>query len=216
MTRSFRSLFQGFVPLVRLLHQFLGDTMNSIHSALTTLGLAATLLGIGMPTLVQAHSTSTITAPMGSVDAYNEGVYQAQQGNYSQAIAHWGQALAFNPQFSEAHYNRGLAYLLLGDAPAAISEFDRALELNPEDADAYKNRGLAHQALGNEPEAIADFTQSLQLNPKDAEAYQNRSLVRMSLGDKAGAVQDARQASTLFLAQGDPHAALTSVASDPL
>lgn len=86
--------------------------MNRIPAALTTLGIVATLLGI--PSLAQAHSTTAITAPMGSVDAYNEGVYQAQQGNYSQAIASWTQAIAFNPKFPEAYYNRGLAYLMRG------------------------------------------------------------------------------------------------------
>lgn len=51
--------------------------------------------------------------------------------------------------------------------------------------------------------AAANFTQVIERKPDFAPAYVGRSAARLQGGDVKGAIADARQAETLFAAQGD-------------
>ena len=52
-----------------------------------------------------------------------------QQGNASQAIDYFSQAIALNPAFAESHWNLAVAYILSGNETAASTELDEAERL---------------------------------------------------------------------------------------
>ena len=111
-------------------------------------------------------------------------------GKYPQAIEHYTQALALDPQLPAAYNNRGNSYYHQGDADLAIQDYNKALAINPGDAAAYSNRGNAHMLKGNFAAAIQDHDRSLELDPGYSDTYYNRGNTHMFRGDLASAIQD--------------------------
>jgi len=52
-------------------------------------------------------------------------------GDWSQSIGQFREALRLEPNYAAAHYNLGLALREKGEAGAASAEFQRAKELDP-------------------------------------------------------------------------------------
>ena len=94
-------------------------------------------------------------------------------------------ALAINPQDSDAWYTKGVALQLeLGDNQGAVESYSRAIEINPQYFSALFNRGLAYKALGRLDEAKADFTTIVTLKDGVApQALYNLGLIAIDQGD---------------------------------
>jgi len=60
---------------------------------------------------------------------YNRGVMEAQQGDYTAAIADFSKALTNEPYLAEAYYNRGLCHLFLKHESEAVKDMSKAGEL---------------------------------------------------------------------------------------
>jgi tetratricopeptide (TPR) repeat protein len=94
-------------------------------------------------------------------------------------------ALALNPQDSEAWYTKGV-YLQtqVGDNQAAVESYSRAIEINAEYLAALFNRGLAYKSLGRLDKAIADFESVVELKNGEAPlALYNLGLIAIDEGD---------------------------------
>ncbi|MFN6474079.1 MAG: TPR end-of-group domain-containing protein, partial [Nostoc sp. SerVER01] len=64
-------------------------------------------------------------------DAYiNRGVAYYSQGNYTQAIADFNQALKLKPDDASAYYNKACAYSLKREVKAAIKNLQQAIHLD--------------------------------------------------------------------------------------
>jgi tetratricopeptide (TPR) repeat protein len=118
-----------------------------------------------------------------------------------QALADENQALALNPNNSNAYMNRGLAYYGKGQYDQAIADFTKSISLksnteaaynNSGNAFSYNNRGLAYVRKGDADKAVADFTQAISLAPKFVLPYNNRAMVYEKTGAKAKAIADFR------------------------
>lgn len=79
----------------------------------------------------------------------HRGMAQFRAGNLGAAIAHFQQAIAYDPQFHSAHYNLGLAYFDQGHYAAAIAPFAQAYALHPNFpiARAYHDRATYYAAV---------------------------------------------------------------------
>ena len=53
--------------------------------------------------------------------------YPAKLGRHEQAIAHYEQALASNPNYTHAHINLGSALAALGRNDEAVAQYEKAL-----------------------------------------------------------------------------------------
>lgn len=74
---------------------------------------------------------------------FNLGYLLDETNNYEQAISAYKEAIALNPEYSEAYNNMGRSYAGLEDYEPAISAFKKAVALSPEDSEAKKNLELA-------------------------------------------------------------------------
>jgi tetratricopeptide (TPR) repeat protein len=104
---------------------------------------------------------------------YNLGSVLLQQSKEAEAIAHFEQALRFNPDYAEPHYNYGVALQQLGKVPEAIGHYEQALRLKPDMAEAHNNLGGVLEQAGRVQEAIQHYEQALRINPDYAEAHNN-------------------------------------------
>jgi len=125
---------------------------------------------------------------------YNWGVQFDKQGQYTQAIANYNQALALCPDYSAAYNNRGYDYSELGNENQAIADYNSAIAFDPNSSTAYNNRGFSYYTLGNYNQAIADYNQAIVLCPTYGAAYSNRGVAYDQEGDKDRALADYNQA----------------------
>ena len=138
------------------------------------------------------------------------GLVSLAAGRLGLALAHFDQALAQRPDWTDARLYRGATRAIGGDMDAAFDDLDRAIKSEPERADAYALRAWAHlraymQALrrgegGNErdiSQARDDIFEALKLKPNMTEA---RSMMALSdiFGASASSETNAEQAVMYF------------------
>lgn len=113
---------------------------------------------------------------MRGVSCYNRGAAHTAKGEYDQAIACFGKALAIEPRFAEAYCNRGTAYYEKGQYDPAISDFSKAIEINADFAQAYYNRAIAYFDKSEYDKALQDVQKAqslgLQVSPEFLKALQ--------------------------------------------
>ncbi len=101
----------------------------------------------------------------------NLGVVLWDQGKGSEAIAHYQQALRFDPAYVQAYNNLGAAYKETGKIEEAIKQYEQALRFNPDFPEAQFNFGAALEAAGRNNEAIEHYEEALRLKPDFFEAH---------------------------------------------
>ncbi|GEM_PF-6273200 len=121
----------------------------------------------------------------------------SQQGNHTEALDFYDQALEVDPANAFAYSNRGGIYRGLGDYDQALSDLNQALELAPNLAQAYVNRGNVYSSTGNFEAAISDFDAAAALLPDNAVVFYNRANTYVHLGSFDNALDDYARAIKL-------------------
>lgn len=93
----------------------------------------------------------------------NYGSLRKQQGQLTEAIGLFEQAIAADPNLAIAHYNLGTAHRARGYLDEAIAAYRQAITLQPNYAEAHQNLGVALFKLGQIPEALQSFNRAIQL-----------------------------------------------------
>jgi hypothetical protein len=94
----------------------------------------------------------------------SDGLALAWRGEWDDAIAAFGQAIALKPKFAFAYLNRGLAYQREGDAARAAADLDLAIKYAPYAARGYYNRSVLRREQGNQRGANADANRAVGLD----------------------------------------------------
>jgi tetratricopeptide (TPR) repeat protein len=110
-------------------------------------------------------------------------------GRLNEAEASCRQAIALQPDYSEAHNNLGIVLQELGRLEEAKVSLVQAIELKSDYSGAHNNLGITLQEQGRLEEAEASYRQVVALQPDLAEAYNNlgSSLQRLGRLDEAEA-----------------------------
>jgi tetratricopeptide (TPR) repeat protein len=101
---------------------------------------------------------------------HNLGHALSLQGNQSEAIAHFKEAMRIYPNYPVAQYNWANSLGYEGKVDEAIVHYREALKLNPDYEQAYYNLGKALALKGNLDEAKANFQNALRCKPDYSEA----------------------------------------------
>ncbi len=94
-------------------------------------------------------------------------------GRHVEAVRHFEQAIADDPQFASPHNNLGVSLSALGRPAEAVAQFRAALQLDPNDAVARTNLANALAQEGRVEEAIAEYRAALKVQPTLLEARAN-------------------------------------------
>ena len=128
--------------------------------------------------------------PKSASDFLAKGVVAREQGNKSQAIDAYTQAISRNPNYADAYYQRGNARYDQGDKQGALTDYTQAIKFNPEYANAYYQRGVIRFNNGDKQGALGDFDQYISRSPDDIQGYYTRGVIRRALGDVQGTFAD--------------------------
>ncbi|BAU44962.1 tetratricopeptide repeat protein [Leptolyngbya sp. O-77] len=128
---------------------------------------------------------------------YYQGFTFLVDGEYSEAIAQFDQAISIQSNFSAAYTARANAHRAQQAYDAAIADYNRAIELDPKYAIAYNNRGITYGYMRNLEAAEADYTRAVEINPKYASAYNNRGSIYWEQGNFEAAVENFSHAISI-------------------
>ncbi|CEH15682.1 Anaphase-promoting complex (APC), Cdc16 subunit [Ceraceosorus bombacis] len=124
------------------------------------------------------------------------GVVAFHNGNLSEAVEHFVQALQLAEQaqqpareWTATHLNLGLAHHRLDNATLAAKSFRRVLQLDPFSAEAYTGLGMASHRNGQISSAIGYYHSALSIEPRDVHTTQllDLALQENALADPLGA-----------------------------
>jgi tetratricopeptide (TPR) repeat protein len=141
----------------------------------------------------------------------NLGDYLYRQGQTSEALAHFREAVRINPGYADAHYGLGTVLASQGKVREAMASYETAIHIYntlelAEDPDIGKNPGFAWSHLnlanaqaaeGKLDDAIANYTEAIRLRPGETLAHNNLGNVLVRKGDLAKAATQYAEALRL-------------------
>jgi tetratricopeptide (TPR) repeat protein len=111
--------------------------------------------------------------------AYDEGRYNYNNDNYSQAITNFNKAISLLPSLTCIYYERGLAKKMNGDYKNAMKDFNIAIDSDlTNKADAYYERGLIkYHKLKDSEGALKDYSNAIEINPTESNYYYSKAMI---------------------------------------
>ena len=111
------------------------------------------------------------------------------EGEDSDKIEAYKQALRIDPDDAGAHCNLGYAYDELGKYKEAIESYKQAIRIDPDYADAHDSLGYAYLNLGKFQEAIESCKQAISIDPDFVYAHSNLGLAYHYSNDRNSALE---------------------------
>lgn len=127
--------------------------------------------------------------------SYNEaGLSSYANGDYSQAVDSFANAIVADNQNPDYYVNQGMAYLELEDYDSAQSCFDSALRLDGSCQSAYRGKGIAYMEAEKYDEAVGAFNAALacesgRVSEAEYDILLYRGETQMRGGDYEGAIE---------------------------
>ena len=132
-----------------------------------------------------------------------EGFERHRAGDVPAALVLYNQALARDPNESDALHLSGMALRALGRLDEALGFLDRACALRPADAMFHANRAAALLDMARPAEARDAAAIAAGIDPNHAPAHINLAAAAAALGDDAAAETSYRRALELAPASAD-------------
>lgn len=118
-----------------------------------------------------------------------KGLEHANQGEYSEAVRRFEEALTLDPTNPQAHYFIGLVRLQQFNDPAgAATSLEAAILLAPVDAETRYQLGVALERLDRPEDAAVRFAEALALAPEHAGALYRTGLISEGTGEIRDAI----------------------------
>lgn len=139
--------------------------------------------------LVIAGCSAVIESGQGSNTDRSEAFHaralaNQSEGNITNAVADFTEAIRLDPTFPSIPVNRGNLYSREGDYVRALADYNEALRVDPRHTNAYFNRGNTYYLMGDIAQAIMDYGRALRLDPRDAYALNGRCWVYATQGQE--------------------------------
>jgi Flp pilus assembly protein TadD len=124
------------------------------------------------PAVAQSAERKTpIERPKTAAYWMDRGGLLSAYGNYTAAVRSYREALALNPDLTEAYFQMGVAYGELGQVAAALDAVSRAIDRMPTNGAYFYGRGRIYLRAGETDLAMKDFMEAGFLGNEDARIY---------------------------------------------
>ena len=129
--------------------------------------------------------------------AFEQGRALARQGKHEEAIAAYGEAIAKNPRYAEAHNNLGNLLREAGRTEAAAKSYETAVRCRRDYALAHFNLACLRQAAEQLDKARSAYGKAIAAKPDWAEPHYNLATIDRAAGDHEKAAAGFRRTVTL-------------------
>ena len=135
---------------------------------------------------------------------YNFGMTILPKGRGDEALAHFQDAVAIDPNLARAQVSLGAALFQNGRVDEAITHFQKALtlEITPDHSAVYYDLGMAFLQQGRLDDAIAHFQKAVVIQPANADFHGILGDALLQQGRMDGAI--AQYQAVLKLRPGQP------------
>jgi tetratricopeptide (TPR) repeat protein len=159
-------------------------------------------------------------------DQVDEGVQAFRQANYEDAIGHFEQAVALDPDFVVARMYLAAAYLQVFQpgldtpenvvlATRALEQYSEILRSNPSDVESLKGLAYLKLQLNNFEEAKRAYAKAIALDPADPDLLYAAAVANWSNANREITAEkaklDAETEYSLILSEGCPDVRAHSV-----
>lgn len=116
------------------------------------------------------------------VIVFKKGNKALDNGNYSEAMERFQEAVDINPQYERAWNCLGFILQKFKKYEEAIECYKKAIEINPT-SKASNNLGLTLSVMGDHVGAMEYFDMMTKFHPDSTEAWQNKGIVYQKMGN---------------------------------
>ena len=125
----------------------------------------------------------------------NRGIEAIEEGDYSNALIAFDEAITKEENLTQAYRGQGIAHMGLYEYTEAVKSFEKALKqsngfVRGIDYDISYYLAIAEYKNGNIDKAIDTYTAIIDLDKKAVDAYFLRGKMELEKGDKDAAVAD--------------------------
>ena len=128
----------------------------------------------------------------------NLGVALSNQGNPTEAMIHYREAIRLQPNSPNARYNLGIKLAETGQLDEALQQFTQALRYSPHSEALLNNLGVVLAQQGKYEEALSQFGQAMRWNPMYPNSYINAGAAFQALGQAGAAFTNFTTALRLY------------------
>ncbi len=121
------------------------------------------------------------------------GEYDAAQGKYDDAVAHFRHALELSPNSLSTHFKLGVTYRHMRSTDEASREFDQVLAIDKDYPGLALERGLLFEESGEVERALEQFKNALARAPDDADLQLRVGAAYVAIGRAADALPMLRK-----------------------
>ena len=104
-------------------------------------------------------------------EAFRLGAAEQREGDYSNAIRHYSDALRYDPNFYECLFNRAYCYFRQNRYADAAESYRRALQARPGATNTRRNYAITLVRLNRYSDAMAQVNAWIQQEPRSPEAH---------------------------------------------
>ncbi len=127
--------------------------------------------------------------PQFTLAHFNLGLIYFAEQNFAQAVYHYKEAAAQQPDDSDILFNLALSLKKMGRLSEAVEVYFQVLALIPHDPEAHYNLALALQAQHEYDQAIHHYQEAIALNPAYGPAHNNLGFLFQRRGRKTEAIK---------------------------
>ena len=135
----------------------------------------------------------------------NLGVILSREGRFDEAVAHYREALALDPDYPDANANLGHELLRAVKLDEAYKHLAKAIALQPGRPAAQADMGMVLAAVGRLEESAPYLAESLRLAPRQASVHSNLGFVLQRLGRMDDAMAHYAESLRLDPGLADTH-----------
>jgi tetratricopeptide (TPR) repeat protein len=101
------------------------------------------------------------------------GLIAMQKFEYAEAIKHYSEALAINPQYPSSWFRLGCCALKVNDLTVAQKAFARVVQMHSDDAEAWNNLAAVYVSQNKKKEAFQALKHALQIKNDNWKIWEN-------------------------------------------
>jgi len=101
------------------------------------------------------------------------GLVAMQKNEFAEAIKHYSEALAINPQYPTSWFRLGCCALKINDLTVAQRGFSRVVQMHTDDAEAWNNLAAVYVSQNKKKEAFQALMHALQIKNDNWKIWEN-------------------------------------------
>jgi tetratricopeptide (TPR) repeat protein len=129
------------------------------------------------------YFSPVVDVPESAIESYAKGVGAAYQGDFSNAVVSFDQALESYPDYANAYYRRANAHFDLTEYQKAAEDYETAMKMGRGDVNVLWNLGWTYYVLGQPEQAIEITKQAIELNEEQVALKFNLGLAYLAKCD---------------------------------